>query len=396
MKRCNTKNILTMIFSLIAFLAQVKGNDVFSQQVEKQYECVNIAGDVWAYDPSVEYGDDNVGWLVYSSAEKIAPGMVETNLAKTNDGGKTWIKINRIDVARDIVLQEKKIFFRGTNAIDARIRHETPTLLYDPYDPNPQRRWKLFWIAGYLKLPANIGDYNKNTLWRYTQVLYKYASSPEKLAEAEEIRLFGSRGLNACLSEICRVRYNLNGFHPDLADSTFYMEPGALAKDGVIYLSLMAASIRELQKTILIASDDHGETWQYVGTLTDKNTLERDVDKNYTPNQPLLTSSALAEENGRQFLLVSPRSKGVPGRYNGVYIFEFEDITQGKLKRNRENKLIVHKYLPAINSELFGGGQSEYHEKNIYGGIIMSQTDNSKSESKEFFKIYSTKEKIAD
>lgn len=363
----------------------------------KLYERINIIGENWEYDPSVEYSDDNTGWLAYSSAEEIKAGLVETYLAKTNDEGKTWTKVNKINEARDVVLQEKSgLFSKALKETQARLRHETPTLLYDPYDPDPEKRWKMFWIAGYLKLPSELGDYNKNTIWQYAQVFYKYAGSPDQLAEAKEIRLFGSKWLNNCFSEICRVKSNLNQLHPDLADTTFYMEPGSLVKDGIIYLTFTAASIKRLQRTILISSKDHGETWYYTGELTNKDTLGKDVDKNYTPEQLLLTSSALAEENGRQFLLVSPRNRGGQGRYNGVYIFEFDDITRGKLKRNNEGKLVVHKYLPAISSEWVGGGQSEYHEKNTYGGIIMAQTDNSKSGQKEFFKVYNTREKITD
>lgn len=370
---------------------------IYPSAQEQGYELLRVKGDVWAYDPSVEYGDDNIGWLVYSSAEEIKAGLVETYLAKTNDNGKTWIKVNRIDEARDVVLQEKSgLFSKALKETQARLRHETPTLLYDPYDPDPEKRWKMFWIAGYLKLPSELGGYNKNTIWQYAQVFYKHSSSPDKLADAKEIRLFGSKWLNNCLSEICRVKSNLNQLHPDLADTTFYMEPGSLVKDGVIYLTFTAASVKRLQRTILISSKDHGETWRYAGELTNKDTLEKDVDKNYTPEQLLLTSSALAEEGGKQFLLVSPRNRGGQGKYNGVYIFEFDDITRGKLKRNSEGKLVVHKYLLAISSEWVGGGQSEYHEKNTYGGIIMSQTDNSKSGQKEFFKVYNTKENVAD
>jgi len=164
------------------------------------------------------------------------------------------------------------------------------------------------------------------------------------------------------------------------------MEPGSLAFNNALYLTLSAVSIKEGQRTILLFSSDHGETWKYIGTLTDKNDV---VNSDY----PILTSSALAEENGKIFLLVSSRGKGSVG-YNGVYAFEFEDISHGKLKRDKDGKLIVIKYIQPISPLNIGGGQSEYDSKNYYGGVIMSQSF--PLNPSERFQIFSTKEKIID
>jgi|GEM_PF-949257 len=348
-------------------------------------EKINIAGEdseMGVYDPSVEYDDDGIGWLAYTAMsdfrnpagnEKV---QLETHLAKSFDHGRTWTKVGRANsgLVKTLTLKGKPV--------QAVYRNETPTLLYDPHDPDSNRRWKLFTVRGFI----SAGNY-KNTQWPYVHIAYKYAASPEGLSSAKEILLFGSQ---YCKPPVCSVKFNLNDFSPDLKNVVFYEEPGSLVKDGVIYLTLSAVIGRQGQKTILLSSQDHGETWKYKGILTFRKDAE-----NLGFNE--LTSSSLAQEDGRVFLLVSPvKAVKLPRhlQYNGVYIFEFVDISKGILKRDAAGELIVIKYLPSLSTRSVGGGQSEYNEQNTYGGIIMAQSDI--NESCERFKIFNTGQDIVE
>ena len=359
------------VIAIIIFSA-VSKRDKNQINENLNYEKINIGGETayWGvYDPSVEYGDNNTGWLAYSALFK--QGYVDTHLAKSADNGKTWSKIKEIDTSfEDSVIYKDK-------TIEGVWRHETSTLLYDKDEPDNNKKWKLFWIRGFAKSPFRESD----AIWEYVQVWYKYARAPEELSQAKGASLFSS---SFCKPPACNAKYNLNNFHNNLQDVVFYMEPGSLAFNNTLYLTLSAVSLTEKQRTILLSSSDHGETWKYINILTDKN-------DNINPDYPILTSSSLAEENGKVFLFVSPRGEGSVG-YNGVYVFEFEDISQGKLKRNKDGKLVVNKYIPPISSANIGGGQSEYHQKNTYGGAIMSQSD--PANPSERFQIFSTKEKI--
>lgn len=137
----------------------------------------------------------------------------------------------------------------------------------------------------------------------------------------------------------------------------------------------------------LISSEDHGNTWQYNGVLIGQNDARN-------LNTPFLTASSLFEENGREFLLVSPVT---PKGHNGILVFEFENIAEAKLKRDSSSKLILVKRVePFIEGEFSGCG--DYDSKKTYGGIIISQVDILKVIEKKSIEggmqIFDTKEKL--
>ena len=94
-----------------------------------------------------------------------------------------------------------------------------------------------------------------------------------------------------------------------------------------------------------------------------------------------------SEENGRVFLFAAPYSTST--KHNGTFIFEFDDITKARLKRDLQGKLILHKHLERTTPN---GGQSSYDEQNTYGGIMMPQTNT--TAYPEVFQIFNTKENI--
>jgi len=76
--------------------------------------------------------------------------------------------------------------------------------------------------------------------------------------------------------------------------------------------------------------------------------------------------------------------------HDGTFIFEFEDISKAKLKRDNNGKPVVIKYIePLIGT----GGQSDYDEQNTYGGIVLPQENH---RAWPYFQIYNTKEKIVE
>jgi len=348
------------------------------------YAKVNIIGEtakMGGFDSAIEYDKGGaVGWLVYTAIE--FPNM-STHLAKTTDHGRTWQYVTTINssIPGKMVIDGK--------TVQGLWRNEVPTIVHDPDDPGGQ--WKLFSHKYFIKAPYR--DYRRGKPIRFMYIAYKYAPTPEKLASAEEIVLFGA-GPSPVGPK--KARYNLNNFHPDLSKSGMYTEPGSLYKDGVLYLSLAAVGKdRKDNRTFLLASYDHGKTWKYLGTLTDYKDAT-------AVGCTILTASSLVQEKGRTFLLIAPVFKeGKKGVHRGTYIFEFEDISRAKLKRDGRGRLVVHKYLrPSIKSQ--NAGESDYDEHNTAGGIVMPQLDSSvlkrgvDPRNVESFKIFSTKEKIVD
>ena len=339
------------------------------EQHQRAYEKITIIGESAAngvYDPSLEY-DNGTGWMAYSAVE--APKYVHTHLAQSADHGKTWTHVSVINRAVDGTIVMDNTEIQGV------WRHEVPTLVYDPEDTG--REWKLFWHKYFTKPPYNEED----RLFQYGWIAYKYAPQPEG-PWSEEIPLFGA-GLFP--PEPYDPLIKLSNLHRDLREYIVYSEPGSLCRDGVLYMSLNGHYIKEgenIGRIVLIASYDHGDTWEYISTLLTPEDAQHF-------NGIYFTGSSLVEDHGRLFLLACPENPADRMHHRGTCIFEFEDIKKGKLKRDK-NGLLVLKYIQPTRTS---GGQSDYDEQNTYGGIVMAQID--AAAYPEVFQIFNTKENIS-
>ena len=323
-------------------------------------------------DPSLEYGPDGTGWLTYTSVD-VKNSVLITHLAKSTDKGKTWKFVKVINQPSPDTVDGKK----------GNWVHETTTIVYDSDDTG--KEWKIFWFR-YFRAKRSIGK-NKEHTWINSWIAYKYASNPEG-KWSEEIPVFG-------MGNYRNKGINLSSLHPDLKDLVFYYELGSLYKNGTLYLSLEGSSTANglgewrKRKIILVSSRDHGKTWKYVGTLTGYNDVKNS-------GYLTFTGSSLVEEKGRIFLLVSPSGKlsnlrDPEGHHDGIDIFEFEDITKARLKRDNNGKLVLIKH---IDDNLQKGGQGDYDERNTYGGIVIPQQD--LKYYPEVFQLFGTKQKIVD
>lgn len=104
----------------------------------------------------------------------------------------------------------------------------------------------------------------------------------------------------------------------------------------------------------------------------------------------VLTGPSLVKRDNRLFLLVTPSGATGFGKKNrahdGTFVIEFVDIRRAALKRDAKGKLEISKRIkPAFHS----GGLSDYHEKNVAGGLLFSEI-NLKAPP-DIFKVYSTK-----
>lgn len=354
--------IIIMLFICIsAFQGCINSNS--------DYEKIIVIGETDAingvYDPSIEYDKHGIGWMTYSTVK--APEYVSTHIAKSEDHGKTWTYVTTINQAINGTIMINDTTLQGV------WRHEVSTLVNDPSDSG--KEWKIFWHKYFTIPPYDV----EQRLFQYGWIAYKYAHNPEG-PWSDEIALFGSGFFPL---EPFDTRYNLSGFHPDLAENIVYSEPGSLLFNDTLYLSLNAHSIidgNNIGKTILIKSNDHGNTWEYVTILLEPQDVE-------AYNGIYFTGTSLVKEKNRLFLLACPENPNNGIKHHlGTYIFEFEDIDKGLLQRDVNDTLILHKY---IALSLISGGQSDYDEQNTYGGIVIPQ--HNYLALPEFFQIYNTK-----
>lgn len=316
------------------------------------------------YDPSLEYDSQGVGWLAYSAVKtgsQTGDTMVETHLAKSMDRGKTWRYVRDLNNAQPATLNGERGMWWN----------EVSTLVHDPDDKG--REWKLYYHKYFAKMPYRGSEQRR---LQYGWIAVKTASDPSG-PWSDEKALFG---VGRSPSKPYSAAINVSQLHPQLKDYVVLTEPGSLYHQGRLYLSLQAVKVKRGKPVfdlILLASDDHGDSWRYVATP-----LRADQAKAFAGEG--WTGSSLVEEEGRQFLMVCPETSGKPGeRHKGTVVFEFSDISSGRLIGNQRPKAVLQ-----LKHDLTQGGQSDYDEGNVNGGIIMPQND--RRNLPRFFRIFRT------
>ena len=338
-------------------------------------ETMNEGG---LYDPSIAYvTDGRTGWLVYSAVLRRGTNYIkqvpigpycETHLARSINGGKTWDFVQAVNQSRDDHLQEL-----DGQKVAGVWRHEVASIVHDPGDAG--REWKIFshqyfWSVRQDRMPA------------YGCITLQTASDPAgRWSEPEPF--FGSDRFPPKPYNLTRV--NVNALDPRLKDTLVYTEPGAFCRDGTLYLSLTAVRRTGPEKIALLASTDHARTWRVVNILVSNGDARQlGYDK--------LDGSAIAQEAGRVFLLVSPGNR--IAEHLGTMVIEFADLATGQLKRDPSGKLIISKHLreqPDLLPHL-DAGVSCYDEHNTYGGILMAQMVI--KDAPQVFQIWSTRQSI--
>ncbi len=346
-----TLNIILVVIALI--LVGIILIKLITKPDLPVYEQIDVIGEqapVGMADPSVEY-KDGIGYLVYTS---LYPPFMHNSLAKSVDGGKTWTFVEHFNEGKEAV------FDLDGKKIPGMWRNEVASLAYDFGD----EKWKLVAHKYFIKKPYY--DYAGLKLYDDMYISYREANSPEELDDAEEVNLFGASKAQTA------AKYILNDLNESLKDVTGYSEPGLFYKNGVLYMSLssfhMNKDLKHLYKrdtVFLLASYNHGDSWEFVNTLID-----------YKSSRALgyntMTGTSIAEQDGRVFLLVAP----ITNKHAGTLIIEFEDLKTGKLKKDSSGKLLVHKYLKPSLKNYYNAGQADYHEENTYGGVVMAQHHN--------------------
>ena len=285
------------------------------------------SGNNGAYDATVAT-DPQSGrvWMIYSGVElEEGHSRVSTHLAYSDDGGACWSYAAIINASE--VVQPAKYPLAFAKASAVYWQHEVPSIVFDPYAPQNER-WRILWHR-YLHVDDNIPG-NEDRKFTYGWIGTKTAADPRGLTSAPEQKLFSSFGYQLTPeieayndAEIGLPQLKLDDISPELTDAVAYTEPGMVALDGDLYVSMVHRSIAS-GKVVLIKLDHSSQNWQYVATpLTDQDA--RDLN----PAWRSFSATDLFAIDDRAYLLASP----VITLYEGTLLFEL-DLKTGLIKKD--------------------------------------------------------------
>lgn len=283
-------------------------------------KVVEPAGDTGStegiFDPSLVYPLGAPGGAMsYSSVGSFDD--IHTRIAVSADQGATWIVASDANKSVPLSIPSSDATDCPGGMCSGSLVHEVSSLAFDPEDPDPARRWKLF-VHRYLVLPTKLR-------YDYGHIAMQTAPAPEG-PWSEGTVAVGWTSTSPFSSEAAAL---LVGDVPELSDCLLMTEPAALVVPGQgLDLALGCASItNEIEiRIVLLRSTDHGNTFQFVSTLltsADADCLGSTV--------PQVNAASLFLAGGEEYLFATPAG---PAGYRGCHLFRIEDRTQGQVLRD--------------------------------------------------------------
>jgi hypothetical protein len=300
------------------------------------YSRVMVAGESSAQgiiDPSVEYPAGAAeGFMTYTAVP--SPARVHIAIATSDDNGATWRHAGDVTEARPATITTTDTSVCGAPSCQGTIAHESSSLVLDPSDPDPARRFKVFvhtyffgtaqqFLIGYVAM------YTAGAVegpWAETKLFGWPSSSPLSTADvAYDVTTDPAlSGLHGCL---------LVG------------EPGALVRSpGTIDLALSCVTSGGTDIRLL-RSGDHGRRWSFVGTLL---TIQDAAALGATSSE--ITGADLFRANGAFHLIATPVGPvdfpdGRDNGYRGCIVVSVADLETGQVDRCENAPVVEASYL---------------------------------------------------
>lgn len=266
------------------------------------------------YDPALLRAANDDLWLAYSAVDFYSlVGLVYQDvgirIARSADNGLSFNYETTVASAfTGTVTDTVPTTACGSVTCNGRWVYETSTLVEDPSDPDPNRRYKLF-ASHYFVYPDSP---RSRTLYHLGAIVMFTGSSPTAGLGNETVvlrwplsppELGGGQDVTA--------------LDPDLSNCLLVAEPGAAVVNGDILL-VLACPYPEvgftdpLQKIVLLRSVDHGASFSYVSTLLTPADTPASVRHFSAP-------SLLATDDRAPVLLVTDVDSAV--QYQGSRVF---------------------------------------------------------------------------
>lgn len=219
------------------------------------------------YDPSLLRASNDDLWLAYSAVNFTNSGGIITQdvglrIARSSDNGISFLYERTVKDPENATVTDPFLVACGMSTCNGRWVFETSTLIEDPSDPNPNRRFKLF-AHQYFLYPGNP---KSNTVYHLGALVMFTASTPDSLWSGPRVVL----DWPLSPPELAPGQ-DITGIDPALANCLILGEPGAAVVDGRILLAAICpyndAMLGDVQKIVLLQSSDHAASFSYLSTL---------------------------------------------------------------------------------------------------------------------------------
>lgn len=226
----------------------------------------------------------------------------------------------------------------------------------------------------------------------YSWIGMKAASTPQGLAAAPSVKLFGgfllkSDGQNAGSPAFAPIagapQIALDTKHAELSNCVFG-EPGMMATGSGLYLSftchLLGPSVQPYIVLFHCAnpcSIANAANWAYLGRLITPADAQA-IDPKYSG----LSAPSLFEKAGTTYLIATPvEPVGSDTRYDGCRVYRFTNLTTGQLERSAGQLVTVQRVDGIAGTH---HGACGHHANHV--GIIYSQLVT--AEPPQIFRLY--------
>lgn len=279
------------------------------------------------FDPSIVYPAGAPGGAMsYSSVPD--QHSIRTRIALSPDAGASWTYVGEANQPVATVVAEDGT---GSGPLECGgtctgfLISEVSSLVFDPDDPDPARRWKLF-AHRYLAEADNTLHY------RYGTIALQTAPEPQGpwTAPAPLIGWDSKASISSA-----GVAHNITA-DPAIADCAALTEPGAMwrprgagsALELAVGCPYFPPSGAPRIRIVLLRSTDHAATWSYVGELLSGNDAAcLDADPSSGMNAANLFLVGTTE-----YLAATPgHSDGI---YRGCMVVPVDDPEAGTVRRD--------------------------------------------------------------
>lgn len=353
------------IFFMVAVLASCGGggggasDPPATKAAATELAVAGTPGTGGVFDPAPMSDGTTSLWMSYSmvrpSPNLPAMNQVRTRIASSPDGGRSWTDLG-ID-PNGLGYDDFQVPDGSGGAMWATWRYEVSRLLHDP-DDIPNRRWKLLW---HRVLAIGAGPVFQDG-W------VGLATAPSASGPwSAERKLFTGSAYNSTDMNafIGAPEFPLAALHPaQLGACPAFTEPGILARNDGIYVSLQCAPVG---KILLLRCDRAFSSCAYLGDLLAGSEAAQFSLAGQSLNG--FSASELVDVGGTAYLIVTGYEPP-PDTYRGCLVFRIADLATASLERSSGAPVLVKRV--AGSSGSFNGACG-YHAAASGSGVIYSE-----------------------